>query len=137
MLNSQGWHYLASKVLMSLFSEISPSIALDWGPLRDSDLFLSFSSVASKPLKYVRSVSQPYSIVFFQHMTKDVPFKLQCVVGIYAVIFEDEKPLGMELEDCIEKKNPNQAQHSHIVYGECCMEYSSFCTTPWLGLRVS
>lgn len=59
-----GMAYLASKLLMSLFSEISPSIALEWGPLRDSDPFVSFSFVASKPLKYVRSVSQPYSTIF-------------------------------------------------------------------------
>lgn len=59
-----GMAYLASKLLLSLFSEISPSIALDWGPLRDSDPFLSFFFVASKPHKYVRSVSQPYSTIF-------------------------------------------------------------------------
>lgn len=70
-------------------------------------------------------------------MTKNVSYKLQCAVGMYAVVFEDEKLLGVELENCIGKKNPNQAQHFHIVYGECYMEYSSFCTTPWLGLRVN
>lgn len=70
-------------------------------------------------------------------MTKDVSYKLQCVVGMYAVVLEAEKRLGIDLEDCIEKKNPSQAQQFHVVYGECCMDYSSFCTTPWLGLRVS
>lgn len=39
------------------------------------------------------------------------------MVGMHAVVFEDEKPLGMELKDSIGQKKPNQAQSFHIVYG--------------------
>lgn len=63
-------------------------------------------------------------------------YKLQNMVGMHAVVFEDEKPLGIELKDCVGQKKPNQAQPFHIVCGECSLEYSSLWTTPWLGLRV-
>lgn len=56
---------------------------------------------------------------------------------MHAVVYEDEKTLGVELKNCIGQKKPNQSQIFHIAHGECSVEYSSLWTTPRLGLRVS
>lgn len=38
------------------------------------------------------------------------------MVGMHAVVFEDEKPLGIELKDCVGQKPPNRAQPFHILW---------------------
>lgn len=56
-------------------------------------------------------------------------YKLQNRVGMYAVVFEDEEPLGIELKGCIGLKKPNKAQPFLTSCGECSLEYSILWTT--------
>lgn len=137
LLNSQGWHILLQHFsCFSVFWDLTQHST--W--LGSTKGLWSFSFLFS--FYFEASEICEICVWALQHSTfvthdKWCVLQAPVMVGMYGVVLEDEKPLGIELKDWIGKKNPNQTQHFHFVYGECCMGYSSFCTTLWLGIRVS